>query len=183
MNGLHRFAAQGGYQNFTLSSRDRLILWGVIACGVIGIAAGMFLVRGVLAADPGSPKMREIAKAIQEGAEAFLKRQFRTIALIVVPLAVLIFFTATKVVRPDNSVAMTFTQNGIWRVVCFLIGAAFSGLTGFIGMSIAVRGNVRTAAAAVAGKGMPGALRVAFRTGAVTGLLCVGLGLTGAASI
>jgi len=183
MNGLHRFAAKGGYQDFTLSSRDRLILWAVIACGVIGIAVGLFLVRGVLAEDAGSLKMREIAKAIQEGAEAFLRRQFRTIALIVVPLAVLIFFTATKVVRPDNTIAMTFTQNGIWRVVCFLIGAAFSGLTGFIGMSIAVRGNVRTAAAAVAGKGMPGALRVAFRTGAVTGLLCVGLGLTGAAGI
>jgi len=183
MNGLHRFAAEGGYQDFTLSSTDRLILWAVIACGIIGIAAGLFLVRGVLAADPGSVRMREIAKAIQEGAEAFLKRQFRTIALIVVPLAVLIFFTATKVTRPDASIAMTFTQNGIWRVVCFLLGAAFSGLTGFIGMSIAVRGNVRTAAAAVAGKGMPGALRVAFRTGAVTGLLCVGLGLTGAAGI
>jgi K(+)-stimulated pyrophosphate-energized sodium pump len=183
MNGLHRFAAKGGYQDFTLSSKDRLILWAIIACGVIGIAAGLFLVRGVLAADQGSVRMREIAKAIQEGAEAFLKRQFRTIALIVVPLAVLIFFTATKVTRPDGSIAMTFTQNGIWRVVCFLIGAAFSGLTGFIGMSIAVRGNVRTAAAAVAGKGMPGALRIAFRTGAVTGLLCVGLGLTGAAGI
>src|ERR1039458_1194535 len=183
MNGLHRFAAEGGYQNFTLSSNDRLILWGVIACGVIGIAAGLYLVRGVLAADSGSVKMREIAKAIQEGAEAFLKRQFRTIFIILVPLAVLIFFTATKVVRPDHTIAMTFTQNGIWRAVCFLAGAAFSGLTGFIGMSIAVRGNVRTAAAAVSGKGMPGALRVAFRTGAVTGLLCVGLGLTGAAGI
>src|SRR6202035_3744465 len=137
----------------------RLILWAVIACGVIGIVAGLFLVRGVLAADPGSVRMREIAKAIQEGAEAFLKRQFRTIALIVVPLAVLIFFTATKVTRPDASIAMTFSQNGIWRVVCFLLGAAFSGLTGFIGTPIAVRGNVRTAAAAVAGKGMPGALR------------------------
>src|SRR5271169_1723796 len=114
MNGLHRFAAGGGYQDFVLSSRDRLILWAVIACGVIGIASGLFLVRGVLAADPGSVKMRDIAKAIQEGAEAFLKRQFRTIALIVIPLAVLIFFTATKVTRTDGSIAMTFTQNGIW---------------------------------------------------------------------
>jgi K(+)-stimulated pyrophosphate-energized sodium pump len=183
MNGLHRFAAEGGYQNFPLSSHDRLILWAIIACGLIGIATGLFLVRGVMAADAGSVKMREIAKAIQEGAEAFLKRQGRTILIILVPLAVLIFFTATKVVRPDGSVAMSFAQNGIWRAVCFLLGAAFSGLTGFIGMSIAVRGNVRTAAAAVAGKGMPGALRVAFRTGAVTGLLCVGLGLTGAAGI
>jgi K(+)-stimulated pyrophosphate-energized sodium pump len=183
MNGIHLLAAEGGYQDFTLTSRDKLILWAVIVCGVIGIAAGAFLVRGVLAADAGSSRMREIARAIQEGAEAFLRRQFRTIALIVVPLAVLIFFTATKVTRPDHTVAMTFSQNGLWRVVCFLIGAAFSGLTGFIGMSLAVRGNVRTAAAAVEGKGMPGALRVAFRTGAVTGLLCVGLGLTGAAGI
>jgi len=183
MNGLHRFAADGGYQNFTLSGNDRLILWAIIACGVIGIATGLFLVRGVMAADAGSVKMRDIAKAIQEGAEAFLKRQAKTILIIVVPLAVLIFFTATKVVRDNGTVAMSFTQNGIWRAVCFLLGAAFSGLTGFIGMSIAVRGNVRTAAAAVAGKGMPGALRVAFRTGAVTGLLCVGLGLTGAAGI
>jgi len=183
MNGPHLLAAGGGYQNFVLTSHDRLILWAVIACGVIGIVAGVIVARGVLAADSGSLRMREIAKAIQEGSEAFLRRQFRTIALIVVPLAVLIFFTATKVVRADGSVAMTFSQNGIWRVVCFLIGAAFSGLTGFIGMSLAVRGNVRTAAAAVDGKGMPGALHVAFRTGAVTGLLCVGLGLTGAAGI
>jgi K(+)-stimulated pyrophosphate-energized sodium pump len=183
MNGHHRFAVDGGYQNFVLSGSDRLILWAIIACGIIGIATGLFLVRGVMAADAGSIKMRDIAKAIQEGAEAFLKRQARVILIIVVPLAVLIFFTATKVVRDNGSVAMSFTENGIWRAVCFLLGAAFSGLTGFIGMSIAVRGNVRTAAAAVAGKGMPGALRVAFRTGAVTGLLCVGLGLTGAAGI
>src|ERR1700690_1501147 len=108
MNGLHRFAADGGYQNFTLSSNDRLILWAVIACGIIGIVSGLYLVRGVMAADAGSVKMREIAKAIQEGAEAFLKRQFRTIAIILVPLAILIFFTATKVVRPDGSIAMTF---------------------------------------------------------------------------
>ena len=126
--------------------------------------------------------MKEIAKAIQEGAEAFLARQFKTILIIIVPLAVLIFFTATKVVRPDNSIALTFTQDGIYRVIAFLAGAAFSGLTGFIGMSIAVRGNVRTAAAATNGEMAP-ALKVAFRTGAVTGMLCVGLGLVGAAGI
>src|SRR3984957_7067308 len=126
--------------------------------------------------------MREIARAIQEGAEAFLKRQFRTILLIIVPLAVLIFFTATKVTRPDGSVALSFRQAGMYRVIFFLFGAAFSGLTGFIGMSVAVRGNVRTAAAARGGK-LPPALKVAFRTGAVTGMLCVGLGLVGATTI
>ncbi len=184
MNGLYRSAADGGYQTFVLTGHDKLVLGAVIACGVIGIIAGLLLVRNVLAADAGAPRMREIAKAIQEGAEAFLRRQFRTIGIILVPLAVLIYFTATKVVDPRTGhVAMSFTTNGLWRVVCFLIGAAFSGVTGLIGMSIAVRGNVRTAAAAVAGKGMPGALSVAFRTGAVTGLLCVGLGLTGAAGI
>ncbi|MGH9099456.1 MAG: sodium-translocating pyrophosphatase, partial [Acidimicrobiales bacterium] len=134
-------------------------------------------------ADTGTDKMRQIAHAIQEGAEAFLRRQFRTIAIIIVPLAVLIFFTATKVTRPDGSVALSFGDAGIYRVICFLFGAAFSSLTGFIGMSMAVRGNVRTAAAAARGGRMAGALQVAFRTGAITGMLCVGLGLVGATSI
>jgi K(+)-stimulated pyrophosphate-energized sodium pump len=112
-----------------------------------------------------------------------LARQFRAIVMIIIPLAILIFFTATKVVKPDGGIALSFQQDGLYRVICFLFGAAFSGLTGFIGMSIAVRGNVRTAAAASQGGGMAGALRVAFRTGAVTGMLCVGLGLVGATAI
>ena len=77
----------------------------------------------VLAADQGTVKMKEIAKAIQEGAEAFLKRQFRTIVIIIVPLAVLIFFTATKVVRPDGTVALSFAPAGVYRVIRFLFGA------------------------------------------------------------
>jgi K(+)-stimulated pyrophosphate-energized sodium pump len=176
-------AGDGGYQNFQLSGTDKTWLYICLAAGVVGIASGLLLARNVLATDTGTPKMREIALAVQEGAEAFLKRQFRTIIIIVVPLAILIFFTATKVVRPDASIALTFNQDGLYRVICFLFGAAFSGLTGFIGMSIAVRGNVRTAAAAAKGGGMAGALRVAFRTGAVTGMLCVGLGLLGATAI
>ncbi|HVX20715.1 MAG TPA: sodium-translocating pyrophosphatase [Acidimicrobiales bacterium] len=179
----HTLVAEGGYQAFHLGGADWAWLVIALAAGVIGIAAGLVLMRGVLAADTGTAKMREIAKSIQEGAEAFLKRQFRTILIIVVPLAVLIFFTATKVTRPDGTVALSFAQAGIYRVICFLFGAAFSGLTGFIGMSIAVRGNVRTAAAAAKGGKMAGALQVAFRTGAVTGMLCVGLGLLGATAI
>jgi K(+)-stimulated pyrophosphate-energized sodium pump len=173
----------GGYQAFSLHGTDKLWLYICLAAGVVGIATGLMLARNVLAADTGTPKMKEIALAVQEGAEAFLKRQFRTIAIIVVPLAILIFFTATQVIRPDHTQALSFAQDGIYRVICFLFGAAFSGLTGFIGMSIAVRGNVRTAAAASQGGGMAGALRVAFRTGAVTGMLCVGLGLLGATAI
>src|ERR1039457_5300228 len=175
-------AGNGGYQAFHLGGADKTWLYICLAAGVVGIAAGLLLARNVLAADTGTPKMREIALAVQEGAEAFLKRQFRTIAIIVVPLAVLIFFTATKVVRPNGTVAFSFVDAGLLRVVCFLFGAAFSGLTGFIGMSVAVRGNVRTAAAAREGK-LPGALKVAFRAGAVTGMLCVGLGLVGATAI
>ena len=180
---LHPVVAEGSYQAFHLGSADTIWLILALVAGLIGIGTGVVLMRGVLASDTGTDKMRQIARAIQEGAEAFLRRQFRTILIIVVPLAVLIFFTATKVTRPDGSVALSFGEAGIYRVICFLFGAAFSGLTGFIGMSMAVRGNVRTAAAAARGGRMAGALQVAFRTGAITGMLCVGLGLLGATSI
>ncbi|MHB8329050.1 MAG: sodium-translocating pyrophosphatase [Acidimicrobiales bacterium] len=178
----HLLAAEGGYQSFVLGSTEKI--WLVVALGaaVFGIAVGLVLMRGVLRADTGTDKMREIAGAIQEGAVAFLRRQFRAIALVLVPLAVLIFFTATKVQRPGGSIALSFASAGGYRVLCFLFGALCSGLTGFIGMSLAVRGNVRTAAAARGGE-MPGALKVAFRTGAITGMLCVGLGLLGATVI
>jgi len=179
---MNTLVAEGSYQAFRLSSTDWVWLLVALFAGVVGIATGLVLMRGVLAADTGTLKMREIAKAIQEGAEAFLKRQFRTIGIIVVPLAILIFFTATQVTKPTGAVALNFVHAGLYRVICFLFGATFSGLTGFIGMSIAVRGNVRTAAAARGGK-MAGALKVAFRTGAVTGMLCVGLGLAGATAI
>ncbi len=178
----HLLASEGGYQSFILSGTERLWLVLCLVAAVFGIVVGFVLMRGVLKADTGTSKMREIAAAIQEGAVAFLRRQFRAIAIVLVPLAVLIFFTATKVSRPNGSVALSFGAAGGFRVLCFLLGASLSGLTGFIGMSIAVRGNVRTAAAARDGK-LPGALKVAFRTGAVTGMLCVGLGLLGATVI
>src|SRR5579862_7576231 len=178
----HLLAAEGGYQSFVLTSTEKVWLVVALVAALFGIAVGLVLMRGVLRAETGTDKMREIAAAIQEGAVAFLRRQFRAILIVLVPLAVLIFFTATKVTRPNGTIAFSFAEAGILRVVCFLFGAAFSGLTGFIGMSVAVRGNVRTAAAARGGK-MAGALRVAFRTGAITGMLCVGLGLLGATVI
>jgi K(+)-stimulated pyrophosphate-energized sodium pump len=179
--------AEGGYQIFVLSNTEKTWLYFALACAAAAIVVALLLVRGVLAADQGTASMKDIAKAVQEGAEAFLARQFKTIVIIVVPLAVLIFFTATKVthVNPltgQTVVDLTFAQAGIYRVICFLAGALCSGLTGFIGMSLAVRGNVRTAAAAREGKMAP-ALKVAFRTGAITGLFCVGLGLLGATVI
>jgi K(+)-stimulated pyrophosphate-energized sodium pump len=162
----HLFAAEGGYQGFVLTGTEKLWLVLALAAALFGIGTGLVLMRGVLKADQGSKSMRDIAKAIQEGAEAFLSRQFRAILMVVLPLAVLIFFTATKVVRPNGSVALSMGTAGGFRVLCFLLGATLSGLTGFIGMSLAVRGNVRTAAAAARGGGMAGALKVAFRTGA-----------------
>ncbi len=178
--------AEGGYQIFTFSSGEKTWLYLALLCAVAAVVTALLLVRGVLAADQGTATMKDIAKAIQEGAEAFLSRQFKTIAIIVVPLAVLIFFTATKVTHVNalgqTVTDLTFAQAGIYRVICFLAGAVCSGLTGFIGMSLAVRGNVRTAAAAREGKMAP-ALKVAFRTGAITGLFCVGLGLLGATTI
>ena len=130
--------------------------------------------------------MIEIAKAVQEGAQAYLIRQFKAIGIIVLPLAVLVFFTASRVTRtlPDGSkhTALSYGLSGLFRALAFLAGATLSGLAGYIGMSTAVRGNVRTAAAARDGS-LPAALKVAFRTGAVTGMFVVGLGLLGATII
>src|SRR4051794_800728 len=178
----HVLASEGGYQAFHLGSAEWFWLFFSAATAILAVVVGFYLVRGVLAADQGTPKMREIATAIQEGAMAYLRRQFRTIAVIVVPLAVLVFLTSTKVLRDDGSVALSFAQSGVFRTLAFLAGCLMSGLTGFIGMSLAVRGNVRTAAAARSGS-LPAALKVAFRTGGIAGMFTVGLGLLGATTI
>jgi len=176
-------AAEGGYQNFELNGGEWF--WLVFAAGtaLLAIAVGLILVRGVLAADQGTPTMIGIAQSIQEGAMAYLRRQFRTIALILVPVAVIVFVTSTEVVKPGgDELALSFGESGLYRTLAFVGGAVMSGLTGFIGMSLAVRGNVRTAAAARRGS-LPDALKVAFRTGGVAGMYTVGLGLIGATII
>ena len=157
-------AAEGGYQDFALHGGEWFVLIGSALTALLAIAVGFVLTRGVLAADQGTPKMREIAKAIQEGAVAYLKRQFRTIGVILIPLVVVVFLTSVAVKKPDSSEeALSFFQSGLFRTLAFVLGCIMSGLTGFIGMSLAVRGNVRTAAAARDG-GMAPALQVAFRT-------------------
>jgi K(+)-stimulated pyrophosphate-energized sodium pump len=178
----HVFAAEGGYQDFALHGGEWFILVGAALTALLAVGVGFILTRGVLAADQGTPKMREIAKAIQEGAIAYLKRQFRTIGFILIPLLVVVFATSVAVKKADGSEALGFAQSGLFRTGAFLLGCVMSGLTGFIGMSLAVRGNVRTAAAAKTGS-MPAALKVAFRTGGVCGMFCVGLGLLGATVI
>src|SRR3984893_7769112 len=178
----HAIATEGGYQVFNMHGGEWLILIASALTAVLAILVGLFLMKGVLAEDEGTPKMREIAKAIQEGAMAYLRRQFKTIAVILIPLAAIVFITSTSVKKAGGVEALSFAQSGIFRTGAFILGCFMSGLTGFIGMSLAVRGNVRTAAAAKSGS-MPRALSVAFRTGGVAGMFTVGLGLFGATVI
>ncbi len=175
-------AAEGGYQDFTLGSAEWFWLWMAAATAVLALLVGVILSRGVLRADQGTQAMQDIAASIQEGAMAYLRRQFRTIAVILIPLAAIVFLTSTAVLAPDGTEALSFVQSGTWRTIAFVAGCFLSGLTGFIGMSLAVRGNVRTAAAARSGS-LPAALKVAFRTGGVAGMFTVGLGLLGATTI
>ena len=179
---MHVLAAEGGYQSFELGGAEMFWLIFSAATAIFAILVGFSLMRGVLASDQGTDKMKEIAGAIQEGALAYLTRQFKTIGVILIPLAAIVFFTSTSVLRPDETEALSFAQSGIFRTLAFIAGCAMSGLTGFIGMGLAVRGNVRTAAAAKTGS-LPAALKVAFRTGGVAGMFTVGLGLLGATII
>ncbi|MHB1220212.1 MAG: sodium-translocating pyrophosphatase [Alphaproteobacteria bacterium] len=134
--------------------------WLIIACGVLALAYGVVVSRQVLAASPGNARMQEIAAAIQEGARAYLNRQYRTIAIVGVIVGVLLGVLL-----------------GISSAVGFFIGAILSGLAGYVGMNVSVRANVRTAEAARGG--LKPALAIAFKSGAVTGMLVVGLGLLG----
>ncbi len=175
-------AAEGGFQEFTLGTAEWFWLIFAAVTAVIALIVGLALSRTVMRADQGTPKMIEIAKAIQEGAMAYLKRQFRTIVLILLPVGAVVFLTSTAVFDLDGTAVLTFAQSGAYRTLAFIAGCFLSGLTGFIGMSLAVRGNVRTAAAAKTGS-LPAALRIAFRTGGVAGMFTVGLGLLGATLI
>jgi K(+)-stimulated pyrophosphate-energized sodium pump len=175
-------ASEGGYQLFELRGGEWAVLLLSVLAALLAIAVGFYLARKVLAADEGTPRMREIAAAIQEGALAYLHRQFKTIAVILIPVAAIVFLTSTEIVKPDEVVALGRVESGIWRTLAFLLGCVASGLTGYIGMTLATRGNVRTAAAARSGS-MADALTVAFRTGGVAGMFTVGLGLLGATLI
>jgi K(+)-stimulated pyrophosphate-energized sodium pump len=178
-------ASEGGYQAFELKGGEFAVLALSGAAALLAIAVGFILVKGTLAADQGTPKMIEIATAIQEGALAYLKRQFRTIGIILIPLTIIVFITSTEVVKPESAgggVALSFFESGLFRTLAFVAGCIMSGLTGYIGMTLATRGNVRTAAAALSGS-LPRALEVAFRTGGIAGMFTVGLGLLGATLI
>jgi K(+)-stimulated pyrophosphate-energized sodium pump len=133
----------------------------IFAGGLLALAYGAYAIRSVIAAPAGTPRMQEIAAAIQEGAGAYLNRQYTAIAVAGLIIGVLLGW-----------------ELGIPVAVGFFIGAILSGLTGYIGMNVSVRANVRTAEAARS-KGLSAALDIAFKSGAVTGLLVVGLALLG----
>jgi K(+)-stimulated pyrophosphate-energized sodium pump len=182
---LSLLGAEGGWQDFTLKGGEWTVLLLSAAAALLALGVGFYLARSVLAEDEGTPKMKEIALAIQEGAWAYLKRQFRTIGFILIPVAAIVFFTSTEILKSEEAgggVALSFGASGLFRTIAFVLGCVASGLTGYIGMTLATRGNVRTAAAALTGS-MPKALTVAFRTGGVAGMFTVGLGLLGATLI
>jgi K(+)-stimulated pyrophosphate-energized sodium pump len=155
----------------SLSGGDMALVAVVLVVSLAALGFAAYLVKAVLAADQGTVKMREIAQAVQEGAAAYLRRQFRTLGV----FAVIVFLLLLVLPVADGG-----WGTRVGRAVFFLIGATFSASVGFIGMTLATRGNVRVAAAARAGGYRP-AFRIAYRTGGVCGMITVGLGLFGAA--
>src|SRR5262252_5947097 len=135
-------------------------LWLIVACGALSIVYASWAIRSVLASDAGNPRMQEISAAVREGAQAYLKRQYTTIGVVGIVIFLIVGYLLGWLVA-----------------VGFAIGAVLSGAAGFIGMNVSVRANVRTAQAAIGS--LAGGLELAFKSGAITGLLVAGLALLG----
>ena len=157
----------------SLSGGDTALVAVVLVISLAALAFAAYLIKAVMAADQGTVKMREIAQAVQEGAAAYLRRQFRTLGV----FAVIVFLLLLVLPVADGG-----WETRIGRAIFFLVGALFSASVGFIGMTLATRANVRVAAAANAGGYLP-SFRTAYRTGGVVGMITIGLGLFGAALV
>src|SRR5436853_3712042 len=171
-------AQEGSTIEAVFGSSEKAALWVILGISIVALLFAWYLVREVLSAPEGTPKMREIAEAIQEGAKAYLSRQFRTLGVFLAVLTVALFFLLPA---PANAAHSEFSIK-FGRSIAFILGASFSALTGYVGMWLAVRANVRTANAARE-SGLRKAMRIAFRAGGVAGMFTVGLGLLGAVVI
>src|SRR5450631_2019340 len=169
MPGLIR--AIGDPVPLTLIGTNLTLVIVVAVIAVLALSMGVVFRRQVLAADPGTAKMQEIGDAVEEGAHAYLARQFKTLSVFVV----IVFFLL--LVLPADTAGIRWGRSGY-----FLLGALFSASVGYFGMSLAVQANVRVAAAAN-NSGRDVGMRIAFRTGGTVGMLTVGLGLLGASSV
>ncbi|MCD6309327.1 MAG: sodium-translocating pyrophosphatase [Candidatus Eremiobacteraeota bacterium] len=160
-----------------LGSFEIGLLWIVLVCAFIGIAYGIYLARKVLIASPGSQKMQDVSAAIQEGANAYLGRQFRTMIFFVILVTIGLFFMYRSIYMDiENGIILAL---GV--AIAFLMGVFASYIAGFVGMWVAVRANVRVAHAALTS--FKKALEIAFQGGTVSGMFTIGLGLIGATII
>ena len=167
-----------------LSSLEQGLLWGVIAVAFISLAYAYWLWRDTLRRDKGTPEMQKVWNAIKTGANAYLRRQLRTMLPILVLLAIVLFFSV-YVVEPSAEAMEIFETDaaarlwlGIGRSLAFVVGSLFSITVGQLGMRVAIEGNIRVAAEA-ARENYNAALTVAYRSGTFTGMLTDGLGLLG----
>jgi K(+)-stimulated pyrophosphate-energized sodium pump len=167
--------AIGGELSLTGSNLTYVIIAAVIA--LVALVFALALTRAVLAAGRGTTRMQEIASAVQEGASAYLVRQFKTLSVFVVIAVVLLFLLPVSEAGGDEMMIK------IGRSAFFVVGAVFSAIIGGAGMALATRANLRVAAAARESGGREKAMRIAFRTGGVVGFMTVGLGLLGATSV
>jgi len=168
MPGLIRAA---GETPLTLTGTNLTLVIVVAVIAIVALSMGVIFRQQVLAADPGTAKMQEIGDAVEEGAHAYLARQFKTLSVFVV----IVFFLLMAL--PADTAGIRFGRSGF-----FVLGALFSAAVGYFGMSLAVKANVRVAAAAN-DSGRDVGMRIAFRTGGTVGMMTVGLGLLGAASV
>ena len=160
-----------GATPLTLAGTNLTLVIVVAVIAVVALIMGVVFRRQVLAADPGTAKMQEIGQAVEEGAHAYLARQFKTLSVFVV----IVFFLLMAL--PADTAGIRFGRSGF-----FVLGAIFSAAVGYFGMSLAVKANVRVASAAN-NSGRDEGMRIAFRTGGTVGMMTVGLGLLGAASV
>ena len=157
------FASEGGYQLFELGSAEWFWLTFSLVVSLLALGVGAIAMKGVLAKPTGTAEMEEIAGAVQEGAMAYITRQFRTIGVIVIPLAIIVFFTSREVLNATGE-GLSFVQSGGFRTLAFIVGGTLSASIGFLGMWLSTRANVRTATCLL------------YTSDAADDLLCVDLG-------